>query len=151
MAETSFFKCHYLDEVSFITFLDIYNSFIISADASLTDGEIVYNNNGLTKTINATPSLLYKYDKWKCIIFDFRDSSEIDSTIKSFQYIILDSYVFEDGGNFNFCASTPFHTIEKDNLVTAFKILEDKRFNNIDVMSFLSFYKTFIKSKEYGK
>ena len=41
--------------------------------------------------------------------------------------------------------------IEKDNLVTAFKILEDKRFNNIDVMSFLSFYKTFIKSKEYGK
>lgn len=41
--------------------------------------------------------------------------------------------------------------IEKDNLVTAFKILEDKRFNNIDVMSFLSFYKTFIKSREYGK
>ena len=41
--------------------------------------------------------------------------------------------------------------IEKDNLVTAFKILDDKRFNNIDVMSFLSFYKTFIKSKEYGK
>ena len=41
--------------------------------------------------------------------------------------------------------------IEKDNLVTAFKILEDKRFNNIDVMCFLSFYKTFIKSKEYGK
>ena len=41
--------------------------------------------------------------------------------------------------------------IEKDNLSTAFKILEDKRFNNIDVMSFLSFYKTFIKSGEYGK
>ena len=41
--------------------------------------------------------------------------------------------------------------IEKDNLATAFKILEDKRFNNIDVMSFLSFYKTFIKSREYGK
>ena len=41
--------------------------------------------------------------------------------------------------------------IEKDNLSTAFKILEDKRFNNIDVMSFLSFYKTFIKSGEYGQ
>ena len=41
--------------------------------------------------------------------------------------------------------------IEKDNLTTAFKILEDKRFNNIDVMSFLSFYKTFIKNREYGK
>ena len=41
--------------------------------------------------------------------------------------------------------------IEKDNLSTAFKILEDKRFNNIDVMSFLSFYKTFITSGEYGK
>ncbi len=41
--------------------------------------------------------------------------------------------------------------IKCDNLCTAVKILEDKRFNNIDVMSFLSLYKKFIKSSHYGK
>ena len=40
---------------------------------------------------------------------------------------------------------------KNDNLGTAFKILEDRRFNNIDVMSFLSLYKKFIKSNDYGK
>ena len=42
-------------------------------------------------------------------------------------------------------------SINDNYIYTTVKILEDKRFNNIDVMSFLSFYKTFIKNREYGK
>ena len=36
-------------------------------------------------------------------------------------------------------------------LCTTLKFLEDKRFNNIDVISFEHLYKTFIRSNEYGK
>lgn len=42
-------------------------------------------------------------------------------------------------------------SIENDNLCTTLKFLEDRRFNNIDVMSFAQFYKTFIRNNEYGK
>ncbi|MFA6680214.1 MAG: hypothetical protein WCR96_06990, partial [Candidatus Methanomethylophilaceae archaeon] len=101
IVETSFFKSNSESNISAITFLGIYNSFIIAADANLSDGEIIYNNDGVIKKIAATPSLLYKYDKWKCIIFDFRDVSENNGDINSFQAIQLDSYVFEDGGFFN--------------------------------------------------
>ncbi len=41
--------------------------------------------------------------------------------------------------------------VRKGNLCTTLKILEDKRFENIDVVSFLHMYRTFIKNKEYGK
>lgn len=102
-ATTNFFKCNQNENISTIVFLGIYNSFIISADADLSDGEIIYNNDGVIKKVAATPSLLYKYDKWKCIIFDFKDVSEKDSTINSSQAIKLTSYVFEDDGLFNSC------------------------------------------------
>ncbi len=36
-------------------------------------------------------------------------------------------------------------------LYTAFKILDDKRFNNIDVISFMNLYKMCIKNNYYGK
>ena len=40
----------------------------------------------------------------------------------------------------------------KNNYVyTAIKILEDKRFTNIDIISFKNLYETFVKGKEYGK
>ncbi|HIT10732.1 MAG TPA: hypothetical protein IAC24_03950 [Candidatus Onthousia faecigallinarum] len=41
--------------------------------------------------------------------------------------------------------------IRTGNLCTTLKILEDRRFENIDVVSFLHMYRTFIKNKEYGK
>lgn len=100
-ATTSVFKGSPTDGNSFITFLDIHNLFIVSSDADLTNGEIVYNNNGLPKIISALPSRLYSYDKWKCVMFDFRDVSEKDSTINSSQAIKLNSYVFDDGGLWN--------------------------------------------------
>ena len=36
-------------------------------------------------------------------------------------------------------------------IYTTKKILEDKRFNSIDILSFKSFYNTFIKNSDYGK
>ena len=42
-------------------------------------------------------------------------------------------------------------SIESGNLCTTLKFLEDKRFDNIDVVSFIHLYKTFIKNNEYGK
>ncbi len=110
-ATTSVFKGSPTDGNSFITFLDIHNLFIVSSDADLTNGEIVYNNNGLPKIISALPSRLYSYDKWKCVMFDFRDVSEKDSTINSSQAIKLNSYVFEDGGLWN--ASSNFYYFDE--------------------------------------
>lgn len=37
-----------------------------------------------------------------------------------------------------------------DNIYTTMKILEDKRFNNIDLVSFKHLYDNYIKSNEYG-
>lgn len=42
-------------------------------------------------------------------------------------------------------------SIESGNLCTTLKFLEDKKFDNIDVVSFIHLYKTFIKNNEYGK
>ena len=41
--------------------------------------------------------------------------------------------------------------ISTGNLCTTLKLLEDKRFNNIDLVSFNNLYNTFIKSDEFGK
>ncbi len=41
--------------------------------------------------------------------------------------------------------------INNNYLMTMVKILEDKRFNNIDVLSFKNLYKVCIKSSNYGK
>ena len=41
--------------------------------------------------------------------------------------------------------------INNNYLMTVIKILEDKRFNNIDVLSFKNLYKVCIKSSYYGK
>ena len=41
--------------------------------------------------------------------------------------------------------------ISKGNLCTTLKLLEDKRFNNIDLVSFNNLYNTFIKSDNFGK
>lgn len=41
--------------------------------------------------------------------------------------------------------------ISKGNLCTTLKLLEDKRFNNIDLVSFNNLYNTFIKSDDFGK
>lgn len=41
--------------------------------------------------------------------------------------------------------------IENNYMYTTLKILEDKRFTDIDIMSFKNLYETFIKTNEYGK
>ena len=41
--------------------------------------------------------------------------------------------------------------ISMDNLCTTLKLIEDKRFNNIDVISFTNLYNKFIKSEKFGK
>ena len=41
--------------------------------------------------------------------------------------------------------------INSNYLCCAFKILEDKRFNNIDIASFKRLYDTYIKTNKYGK
>lgn len=41
--------------------------------------------------------------------------------------------------------------ISTGNLCTTLKLLEDKRFNNIDLVSFNNLYNTFIKSDDFGK
>ena len=41
--------------------------------------------------------------------------------------------------------------ISTGNLCTTLKLLEDKRFNNIDLISFNNLYNTFIKSDDFGK
>lgn len=41
--------------------------------------------------------------------------------------------------------------IKNNYMYTALKILEDKRFTNIDIVSFRNLYEKFVKSKEYGK
>lgn len=41
--------------------------------------------------------------------------------------------------------------ISTGNLCTTLKLLEDKRFNNIDLVSFNNLYNTFIKSDNFGK
>ena len=40
---------------------------------------------------------------------------------------------------------------ENNSIYTSFKILEDKRFTNIDVISFKHLYEKFVKNKQYGK
>ena len=40
---------------------------------------------------------------------------------------------------------------ENNSMYTSFKILEDKRFTNIDVISFKNLYEKFVKNKHYGK
>ena len=40
---------------------------------------------------------------------------------------------------------------ENNSIYTSFKILEDKRFTNIDIISFKNLYEKFVKNKEYGK
>lgn len=42
-------------------------------------------------------------------------------------------------------------SINEDYIYTTVKILEDKRFNNIDILSFKNLYNTYIKNKQYGK
>lgn len=42
-------------------------------------------------------------------------------------------------------------SINDQYIYTAVKILEDSRFDNIDILSFKNLYDTYIKSKEYGK
>ena len=41
--------------------------------------------------------------------------------------------------------------ITMDNLCTTLKLIEDKRFNNIDIVSFTNLYNKFIKSDKFGK
>ena len=41
--------------------------------------------------------------------------------------------------------------ISAGNLCTTLKLLEDKRFNDIDLVSFTNLYNTFVKSEEFGK
>lgn len=41
--------------------------------------------------------------------------------------------------------------IKHNNLSTTLKLLEDKRFNNIDLISFNNLYNTFIKNENFGK
>ena len=41
--------------------------------------------------------------------------------------------------------------ISTGNLCTTLKLLEDKRFNDIDLVSFTNLYNTFVKSEEFGK
>ena len=42
-------------------------------------------------------------------------------------------------------------SINDQYIYTTAKILEDKRFNNIDIFSFKNLYETYIKTKKYGK
>lgn len=42
-------------------------------------------------------------------------------------------------------------SINEEYIYTTLKILEDKRFNNIDVVSFKKIFDAYIKSREYGK
>ena len=41
-------------------------------------------------------------------------------------------------------------SLYKDNIYTAVKILKDKRFNNIDLMSFKTLYEKYVKDEKYG-
>ena len=41
--------------------------------------------------------------------------------------------------------------ISNNNLCTTLKLIEDKRFNNIDIVSFTNLYNTFIKNDNFGK
>ena len=41
--------------------------------------------------------------------------------------------------------------ISTGNLCTTLKLIEDKRFNNIDIVSFINLYNTFIKNENFGK
>lgn len=41
-------------------------------------------------------------------------------------------------------------SIKNENVYVSMKILEDKRFNNIDLMSFKQLYEKYIKNNEYG-
>ena len=41
--------------------------------------------------------------------------------------------------------------IKTDNLCTTLKLIEDNRFNNIDIVSFTNLYNKFIKSDKFGK
>jgi len=41
-------------------------------------------------------------------------------------------------------------SLYKDNIYTALKIIQDKRFNNIDLMSFKNLYEKYIKDEKYG-
>ena len=51
----------------------------------------------------------------------------------------------------NKCETALDKAINNNYLMTVIKILEDKRFNNIDVLSFKNLYKVCIKSSYYGK
>lgn len=42
-------------------------------------------------------------------------------------------------------------SINDNYIYTSIKILEDKRFNNIDIVSFKNLYETYIETKKYGK
>lgn len=42
-------------------------------------------------------------------------------------------------------------SINDNYIFTTVKILEDKRFNNIDILSFKNLYETYIKTNKYGK
>ena len=41
-------------------------------------------------------------------------------------------------------------SLYKDNIYTAVKTLKDKRFNNIDLMSFKNLYEKYVKDEKYG-
>ncbi|HIS38097.1 MAG TPA: hypothetical protein IAB45_01150 [Candidatus Onthousia faecavium] len=41
--------------------------------------------------------------------------------------------------------------VSTNNLCTTLKLIEDKRFNNIDIVSFINLYNTFIKNENFGK
>ncbi len=41
-------------------------------------------------------------------------------------------------------------SLYKDNIYTAVKVLKDKRFNNIDLMSFKNLYEKYVKNNKYG-
>ena len=41
-------------------------------------------------------------------------------------------------------------SLNKDNIYTSLGILKDKRFNNIDLVSFKNLYEKYVKSEEYG-
>jgi ankyrin repeat protein len=41
-------------------------------------------------------------------------------------------------------------SLNKDNIYTTLGILKDKRFNNIDIVSFKNLYEKYVKSEEYG-
>ena len=41
-------------------------------------------------------------------------------------------------------------SLNKDNIYTTLGILKDKRFNNIDIVSFRNLYEKYVKSEEYG-